>query len=79
MQNLYFATKCFFLLKKWANGQQFSANQEKDLSAGFSESALPGQSVLGLGRLGRETDLHVTSIKVNFETNFQKSQTTNLY
>ena len=47
--------------------------------AGFSESALPGQSVLGLGRLGRETDLHVTSIKVNFETNFQKSQTTNLY
>ena len=45
----------------------------------FLESVLPRQSILGLGQLGREAILHVTSTKVNFETNFQKSQTTNLY
>ena len=45
----------------------------------FTSFRLPGQSVLGLGRLGREADSPVTSTKVNFETNFQKSQTTNLY
>ena len=61
---------------KPAQEKKKRANKE---SPRFSESALPGQSVLGLGQLGRETDLHVTSIKVNFETNFQKSQTTNLY
>ena len=42
----------------------------------FSESALPRQSILGLGQLGREAVLHVTSTKVNFEINFQKSHTT---
>ena len=47
--------------------------------AEFSEPALPRQSILGLGRLGREADLDVTNTKLNFETNFQKSQTTNLY
>ena len=65
--------------KKTDDNKQTTVTVFSALTAGFSESALPGQSVLGLGRLGRETDLHVTSIKVNFETNFQKSQTTNLY
>ena len=53
--------------------------REDAFVAEFSEPALPRQSILGLGRLGREADLDVTNTKLNFETNFQKSQTTNLY
>ena len=57
----------------------YFGNAVVGLGTEFSEPALPRQSILGLGRLGREADLDVTNTKLNFETNFQKSQTTNLY
>ena len=57
----------------------YSGRTLEGWQAEFSEPALPRQSILGLGRLGREADLDVTNTKLNFETNFQKSQTTNLY
>ena len=44
---------------------------------GLSESALPRQSILCLGRLGREADLHVTStnLMLDFFENFSQNST----
>ena len=36
----------------------------------YLESPSRGLTELGMGRLGSKADLRVTSIKVNFETNF---------
>ena len=45
----------------------------------FSEPALPRQSILGLGRLGREADLRVTSTNLLFGFFENLSQNSILY
>ena len=45
----------------------------------FSEPALPRQSILGLGRLGREADLRVTGTNLLFGFFENLSQNSILY
>ena len=57
-------------------------NSQKILDEGkprFLESALPRQSILGLGRLGREADLRVTGTNLLFGFFENLSQNSILY
>ena len=49
------------------------------LMAQFSEPALPRQSILGLGRFGREADLRVISTNLLFGSFENLSQNSLLY